>query len=57
MLSLLMFIACGEEVLIDKGPEEGEVLLDTDGDGFLNNEDCDDSDSNIFPGAVEVCDG
>ena len=32
MLSLLIFIACGEEVVIDKDPEEGEVLLDADGD-------------------------
>ena len=30
---------------------------DSDGDGYFNDEDCDDADSTSHPGAVEVCDG
>ncbi|MGB0591564.1 MAG: MopE-related protein [Myxococcota bacterium] len=40
------------------GIEEVEsAALDGDGDGFSPNEgDCDDDDSEVFPGAVELCD-
>jgi hypothetical protein len=31
--------------------------LDGDGDGFLNCEECDDSNADIYPGAPEICDG
>ena len=30
---------------------------DADGDGYFNDEDCDDADSASYPGAVEICDG
>jgi uncharacterized protein (TIGR02145 family) len=33
-----------------------QVSFDTDGDGFASNEDCDDTDPSIYPGAVEICD-
>lgn len=33
------------------------VVLDSDGDGFAVEEDCDDSNASIFPSASEVCDG
>ena len=32
-------------------------LTDHDGDGFVEEDDCDDGDPAVFPGAVEVCDG
>ena len=32
-------------------------VVDADGDGYLGEEDCDDSDALINIGAVEVCDG
>lgn len=32
-------------------------LTDHDGDSFVQEDDCDDGDATIFPGAVEVCDG
>ena len=31
--------------------------IDADGDGFFSTDDCDDIDSNIFPGADEYCNG
>ena len=30
---------------------------DKDGDGSLQNEDCDDFDRTVYPGAIEACDG
>lgn len=30
---------------------------DADGDGFYSYEECDDNDRNIFPGALEICNG
>ena len=37
-------------------PCMGTILVDNDGDGFSPPEDCDDNDSNIFPGNQELCD-
>jgi hypothetical protein len=39
------------------GGETGETggPADSDGDGYFEGEDCDDTDSTIFPGATEVC--
>lgn len=34
-----------------------EALTDHDGDSFAQEDDCDDADASIFPGAAEVCDG
>ena len=31
--------------------------VDADGDGFFSDVDCDDTDPNIYPGAIEACDG
>ena len=33
------------------------VFVDSDGDGFPVAEDCNDSDSSVFPGAEELCNG
>ena len=58
-LSVVFGFACG----VDKSPigEEEEdfsaFIQDADGDGFTQTEDCNDSDSVIFPGAEEICDG
>ena len=57
MLALLI-IACGEvEKESEPSTEEGNILVDQDGDGYLSDEDCDDSDGSIFPDAEEICDG
>ena len=53
---LIYLLACGDE-LKDSYVEDSVVLEDQDGDGFLNDEDCDDGDSSIYPQAQEVCDG
>lgn len=35
----------------------GDSNIDQDGDGFCDDLDCNDNNSNIYPGALEVCDG
>jgi hypothetical protein len=37
--------------------DSGEAVFDGDDDGFGAEEDCNDSDSAVHPGGVEVCDG
>ena len=33
-----------------------ETFVDADGDGYLSDDDCDDQDGLVYPGAEEVCD-
>ena len=42
-----------------KGDESksGDGPVDADGDGFFSDEDCDDNDATVYPGAPEDCDG
>jgi hypothetical protein len=37
--------------------ERLDALTDHDGDGYAKEDDCDDENSDVFPGAVEQCDG
>ncbi len=37
--------------------DDTDQPVDDDGDGFEADEDCDDDDPSIYPGAVEICDG
>ncbi|UCG68369.1 MAG: DUF4215 domain-containing protein, partial [Thermoplasmata archaeon] len=37
--------------------EEGPDPVDLDGDGFTDDDDCDDTDPAVNPGADEICDG
>ncbi|MCB9758552.1 MAG: putative metal-binding motif-containing protein [Alphaproteobacteria bacterium] len=56
-LVALAAIACTNK---DDGPTETGIdptEVDEDGDGVLAEDDCDDNDAAVHPGAVEVCDG
>ena len=46
-IPMLLILGCGER----------PGTQDADGDGFMADEDCDDSNSAIYPGALEYCDG
>ena len=48
----LLFISCNGAS--NKG--EGTVQIDSDMDGFSAEEDCNDQDNLIYPGAEERCD-
>ena len=57
MYSLFFLFSCSENV---KSPYVGNNIIDTstfvvnaDGDGYMNDEDCDDTDSSVFPTAIE----
>lgn len=41
----------------EKEAQPGEVVADSDGDGFTADEDCDDSNPMVSPNAEEICDG
>ncbi|MCB9743212.1 MAG: FG-GAP repeat protein [Alphaproteobacteria bacterium] len=50
--------ACGEkEPAPDDSSPGGGDAVDADGDGYAVEEDCDDADPAVHPGAEEVCDG
>ena len=53
-LPLLVFLCSCMDV---EPVETGEVLVDRDGDGSPEGEDCDDEDAAALPGAEEICDG
>jgi hypothetical protein len=55
-LLLLALCACRTELDPDK-PETASPLEDRDGDGYSSDEDCDDDDPAINPGAEDICDG
>ena len=50
--------ACTQEVSKETGDDiNPDLLVDDDGDGYYSSEDCDDNNSSINPGSVEICDG
>ena len=55
----LLTVACRNEIKTPAIVEDtaSTVLLDSDGDGYYQDEDCDDSDSSTYPDAPEICDG
>ncbi len=64
MPCLALVLGCPEEKPDDGAQETGVAgdtgdsqPVDADDDGYAEDEDCDDGDSGVNPGAVEVCDG
>ncbi len=56
LLPLSLLAACtGGGIGAGKGASDDPD--DADGDGFLADEDCDDDDASVYPGATEVCNG
>ena len=55
LLAAPLAAACGDK---DGGSDTGELstLLDSDNDGFVQAEDCDDTRNDVHPDAVELCD-
>ena len=53
----LALIGCrtSDKTISDTGTVNEQI--DQDGDGFFSNEDCNDADAQVYPGAEEVCDG
>jgi hypothetical protein len=63
---ILMAVACGGDSsnkAVDSGSEADDtggvsvVFVDADRDGHLAEDDCDDNDWRVYPGADEICDG
>ncbi len=54
---LVALLACrNKDYIVDSAPLE-EAEIDDDGDGFLVDDDCDDSNPAVHPDADEVCNG
>ena len=59
LLLLPLVVACRTAPKADTEGELGEdgLVVDEDGDGIPDSEDCDDSDPAVGPGAAELCNG
>ena len=56
MIALLLLLGCAGKDS-DSLPLDSNLLLDADGDGYHQADDCDDSDPDVHPEAIEYCDG
>jgi len=54
---MLLLALSGCLIDTERYQERKSELTDHDGDSFIQEDDCDDADATIFPGAAEVCDG
>jgi hypothetical protein len=54
---LILLVACVEDLGPGIRVPDSGVRYDIDGDGFFQDEECDDNDPQNHPGGVEVCDG
>ncbi len=56
LLPILALTACPDPIDGDDDDDAGEeVPVDGDGDGVPEEDDCDDTDPDVFPGAEEIC--
>ena len=56
-MTLFVLLACSGVAPEEPRVPDSGVRYDVDGDGFFQNEECDDNDPESHPGGVEVCDG
>ncbi|MEY3214602.1 MAG: hypothetical protein RIT28_5083 [Pseudomonadota bacterium] len=57
LLTLLAFgCRSDDKEVIETGLDTAPVVVDEDGDGFSGEDDCDDNDAAVNPGAEELCD-
>ena len=55
---ILLALACDPNVKVEPVDVVEDFVTDADGDGYTEEDgDCDDSDSSIHTGALEICDG
>ena len=59
VLSSAFLLACRSDVqkVVSEPTDDAQVITDLDGDGYDQEEDCDDSDATVNPSAEELCDG
>jgi len=55
VLCLILLAACGDDAPPATTDPGQEGLTDHDQDGFLSDEDCNDRNDQIYPGALEIC--
>ena len=60
LVYIILLFACRTAKPISPSEETidtGNTVVDLDGDGYLNDEDCDDNNAAVHPNASELCDG
>ena len=57
LLTLLLAMSCRPDLDRNFGGQKDPTLVDADGDGYSEDDDCDDSSASVSPDASEVCDG
>ena len=56
-LGICTLLACTSDSKISNIEPEANIIIDQDGDGYPNSEDCNDNNAQVYEGALELCDG